>query len=50
MGASRRRVEAVNAYLRELESDPGRVRSLARWGWIDEAVQNLPSSYAASSD
>ena len=26
-------VEAVNAYLRRLESDPGRVPSLAGWDW-----------------
>ena len=44
------KVEAVNAYLRELESDPGRVRSLAGWDWMEEVVQSLPSHYAASSD
>ena len=40
------KVEAVNAYLRRLESDPGRVRSLAGWDWIDETIESLPSSYA----
>ena len=49
-GSIEEKVEAVNAYLRELESDPRRVRSLAGWDWIGEAVQSLPSSYAASSD
>ena len=49
-GSIDEKVEAVNAYLRRLESDPSRVRSLAGWDWIEEAVQNLPSSYAASSD
>ena len=44
------KVEALNAYLRPLESDPGRVRSLAGWDWIDEAVKGLPSRHAASSD
>ena len=48
-GHRSRLVEAVNAYLRELESDPGRVSSLARWDWIEEAVRSLPSHYAASS-
>ena len=32
-------VEAVNAYLRQLESDPCRAPSLAGWDWIDEAVR-----------
>ena len=49
-GSIEEKVEAVNAYLRRLESDPSRVRSLAGWNWIQEAVQGLPSSYAASSD
>ena len=44
------KVETVNAYLRRLESDPSRVRSLAGWDWIEEAVQGLPSRHAASSD
>ena len=44
------KVEAVNAYLRELEADPRRVRSLAGWDWIEEAVQGLSSSHAVSSD
>ena len=44
------KVEAVNAYLRELEADPRRVRSLAGRDWIEEAVQGLSSSHAVSSD
>ena len=44
------KMEAVNAYLRRLESDPGRVRSLTEWNWIGEAVQSLPSCHAASSN
>ena len=46
----RGKVEAVNAYLRRLDSDPGRVRSLAGWDWMDEAVQGLLSCRTASSD
>ena len=49
-GSIEEKVEAVNSYLHRLESDPRWVRSLAGWGWIDEAAQSLPSSYAASSD
>ena len=49
-GSIEEKVEAVNSYLHRLESDPKRVRLLAGWGWIDEVVQNLPSSYAAYSD
>ena len=49
-GSIEEKTEAVNAYLRRLESDPGRVRSLAGWDWIEEAVQGLPSCHAASSD
>ena len=44
------KVKAVNSYLRRLESDPGRVRSLAGWDWIDKSVQSLPSCHAACSD
>ena len=44
------RVGAVNAYLRRLESGPGRVRSLAGWDWIEEAVQSLQSCRAVSSE
>ena len=49
-GSIEEKVEAANAYLRRLESDPRRVRSLPGWDWIDEAIESRPSSYAASSD
>ena len=48
-GSIEKKMETVNAYLRRLESDPCRVRSLAGRDWIDEAVQSLPSCHAASS-
>ena len=41
------KVEAVEAFLTEFESDPNRVRSLAGWEWIDEAVEHLPPLLAA---
>ena len=49
-GSIEEKIEAVNACLCRLESDPGRVRSLTGWAWIDEAVQSLPSYHAAYSD
>ena len=49
-GSIEEKAEAVNAYLSELESDPNRVRSLAGWDWITEAIDGLPSSHAACSD
>ena len=33
------KVEAVNAYLGQLESDPDRVRSLAGWRWMEDNVR-----------
>ena len=42
-------MEAVNAYLRELESDPARVRSLAGWNWIVDDIRRLPANLAAAS-
>ncbi len=41
------KVEAVHAFLSELESDPDRVRALTAWDWIDEAIQGLPVHLAA---
>lgn len=41
------KVEAVNAYLGELDSDPGRVRSLAGWDWIEDNVRRLPAHFMA---
>ena len=49
-GSIEEKMEAADAYLRRLVADPCRVWSLARWDWIDEAVQSLPSCHAASSD
>ena len=43
------KVEAVNAYLGQLESDPDRVRSLAGWGWIEDNVRRLPAHFMAPS-
>ena len=41
------KVEAVDTFLTKLESDPNRVRGLAGWEWIDEAVERLPTLLAA---
>ena len=41
------KVAAVAAYLTELESNPDRVRGLAGWDWIEDAIQRLPERYAA---
>lgn len=41
------KVEAVTAYLAELDSDPERVRTLAGWDWIYETIQSLPAELAA---
>ena len=41
------KVMAVEAFLTELETEPGRVRSLTDWDWIEDAVQQLPSQYTA---
>ncbi len=49
-GSIEEKVEAVNSYLRRLESDPSRVRSLAGWDWITEAINGLPASHTASLD
>ena len=40
-GSVEEKMEAVNAYLRRLESDPERVRSLTGWEWIRRNVQGL---------
>ena len=40
------KVEAVEAFLTELESDPDRVRTLCGWHWIKEAIQGLPMHLA----
>jgi len=41
------KVEAVQAFLSELESDPERVREITAWDWIDKAIQGLPVRLAA---
>ena len=41
------KVEAVNSYLEQLESDPARVRSLVAWGWIEDNVRILPAHFMA---
>jgi transposase len=41
------KVGAVDAFLTKLESDPHQVRALTCWGWIDEAIQILPTTIAA---
>jgi hypothetical protein len=33
----------VERYLRELDADPTRLRSLAGWHWIHHALEQLPS-------
>ena len=48
-GSIDEKVEAVDAYLSELESDPGRVRSLTAWKWIEHTTRSLPAHYVASS-
>ena len=48
-GSIEEKMEAVEAYLSELGSDPGRVRSLTAWSWIERTIRNLPTHYAASS-
>jgi transposase len=41
------KMTAVAEFLRGLEVEPERVRSLTWWDWIKAAVQQLPISYAA---
>ncbi len=36
------KVEAVDAFLTNLESDPGRVRALTAWDWIGQAIESIP--------
>ncbi|MBI4506545.1 MAG: transposase [Chloroflexi bacterium] len=38
---------AVETELATWDADPARVRSLAGWDWIDEAVVRLPADHAA---
>ena len=48
-GSIEEKMEAVNAYLSRLESDPERVRSLTGWEWIRRNVQRLHRDYETSS-
>ena len=41
------KVAAVSAYLTGLESNPDRVRTLAGWDWIQQAIEDLPTHIAA---
>ncbi|MBA2557401.1 MAG: transposase [Chloroflexi bacterium] len=41
------KVAAVEAELAKLEADPARVRSIADWDWINEAVERLPVTQVA---
>ena len=38
------KVDAVEAFLRELDADPARVRRLCGWDWINAAIATLPES------
>jgi len=46
-GSIKEKVEAVDAYLTSLESKPHRVKALAGWDWIHQAIQSLPMKLAA---
>ena len=48
-GSIDEKMEAVDAYLGELESDPGRVRSLTAWDWIEHSTRILPAHFTASA-
>lgn len=41
------KVAAVDAQLKDLDAHPDRVRSLAGWAWIDDALARLPAEKAA---
>ena len=38
------KVDAVQAFLRELDADPARVRRLCRWDWLTDALDMPPAS------
>ena len=48
-GSIDEKMEAVDAYLGELESDPDRVRSLTAWDWIEHSTRSLPAHFTASA-
>jgi DDE superfamily endonuclease len=37
------KADAVEAFLRELDADPARVRSLCGWDWLTDALDALPA-------
>ena len=37
------KIAAVDAFLIELDADPDRVRRLAGWDWIEQALDSLPA-------
>ena len=37
------KVAAVEAFLRELDADPDRVRQLCGWDWLTDALDALPT-------
>ncbi len=37
------KVDAVEAFLRELDADPARVRRLCGWDWLTDALDALPA-------
>lgn len=41
------KVAVVEAFLSKFESDPNRVRALAGWDWIEDAIKRLPAHIAA---
>ena len=48
-GSIDEKMEAVDAYLGELESDPDRVRSLTAWDWIEHSTRSLPAHFSCWS-
>ena len=41
------KVEAVEAFLTELESDPDRVRALCEWDWVHASIRGAHARIAA---
>ena len=44
-GSIEDKVGAVDVFLRKLRAEPERVRSLAHWAWIENAVQDTPAHF-----
>ena len=49
-GSLDEKVDAVNAFLSSLESDPERVKSLVSWEWIRRNVRELSEDYQTLSN